>query len=140
MMILLSSIAKVGGFQVRGVVARSHVGNGSAKRAARSLSSRPALADPVLTLRQQDDRSPSPEQKPAQERSEADSTGFFDRMGRPRYIAAPMVEQSEAGEFASRSDVERQETMKRADVNALLRYSCMQRFCLLWHWHFIGSR
>lgn len=32
------------------------------------------------------------------ERDEAGSMSFFERIGRPRYIAAPMVEHSEAGE------------------------------------------
>lgn len=33
--------------------------------------------------------------------SEVDAPSFFERVGSPRFIAAPMVEQSEAGEFVS---------------------------------------
>lgn len=69
-------------------------------RSTRLLSSRAALADRV----------PSPQEyatgtgaRPAVDgakpgHNEAESLSFFERMGRPRYIAAPMVEQSEAGE------------------------------------------
>lgn len=86
--VMMLSIAKGGAFQAYGMV-RSNA-------RTRLLSSRPALADRVLSPQEYATGArPAAEGRP--ERNEA-SSSFFERMGRPRYIAAPMVEQSEAGE------------------------------------------
>lgn len=95
-------VAKGGAFQpchgmVRSCVART-----------RLLSSRPAVADRVPNPRGHDTAAVGarlPAVKAVTpEHNEAGSLSFFERMGRPRYVAAPMVEQSEAGESSSRTE------------------------------------
>lgn len=71
----------------------------TAARTRRWLSSRPAASavDRVhSSLQEEAVGARRAETSP--EKSEADAPSFFERMGSPRYIAAPMVEQSEAGE------------------------------------------
>lgn len=78
------SIGKVGAFQ-------------TAAARTRWLRSHPALVGRVHgPLLQNDVGTRSIEARP--EESDADAPGFFERIGSPRFIAAPMVEQSEAGE------------------------------------------
>lgn len=68
----------------------------------RWLSSRPAasLADRVHSSLQEDAVGARPVEASPEE-GEIDEPSFFERMGSPRYVAAPMVEQSEAGESLS---------------------------------------
>ncbi|CAM9549783.1 unnamed protein product [Ectocarpus sp. 12 AP-2014] len=68
--------------------------NARAMGGARLLSSRQALTDRV-PIPQQESHCP-PEEQARRERSEAEPRSFFEEIGRPKYIAAPMVEQSEA--------------------------------------------
>lgn len=63
------------------------------------LSSRPAAAAAEPTLRPQQqgvDTKPTAVSETRRAKDEANPRGFFERLGCPRYIAAPMVEHSEA--------------------------------------------
>ena len=92
--VMLMSVAKGRSFQTHGF----------RTRASRVLSSRPAaLAERAVPTQQDAPGAPPAEARPDAEEREADSPSFFERMGSPRYIAAPMVEQSEAGECGARS-------------------------------------
>lgn len=99
-------VAKGGAFQAyHGMVRRSCVAR------MRFLSSRPAaFADRAPRPQGHDTAAaagaphPAVEAVASPEHNEVESLSFFERIGRPRYVAAPMVEQSEAGESCSRTE------------------------------------
>lgn len=86
--VVLVSVAKGRAFQAHGLPGRT-----------RLLSSRPAALSAERVIRPQQDAADAAPvgARPDAEGRAADSLSFFERIGSPRYIAAPMVEQSEAG-------------------------------------------
>lgn len=85
---LMSSSARVEAFKAAGAATSAHMARArlSACAAAAEPTSRPQQAEANSSHGDQARRSPNGE----------DSRGFFERLGSPRYIAAPMVEHSEA--------------------------------------------
>lgn len=92
--VMILSIANGGAFRPYHGIVRS------CSARTRLLSPPPALADRVLSPQEYATATVArPAVEAARpEHNEAESVSFFERIGRPRYVAAPMVEQSEAGE------------------------------------------
>ncbi|CAM9668557.1 unnamed protein product [Pylaiella littoralis] len=90
--VMILSIANGGAFRPHHGIVRS------CSARTRLLSPPPALADRVLSPQEYATATVArPAVEAARpENNEAESVSFFERIGRPRYVAAPMVEQSEA--------------------------------------------
>lgn len=84
---IMSSSARVEAFKAAGVARSSHI-----TRARLSACAAAATAEPISRAQEEDS---SADQAKRALKGE-DSRSFFERLGSPKYIAAPMVEHSEA--------------------------------------------